>query len=70
MQTLFEKLAKCQTSGEVERMLAGTGFGEQIYIAICERLPWGVRGPKAVFQPEIKLAIRGGIDAAIKAGKD
>ena len=34
---------------------------------ICKRLPWGVRKPQGAFKTEIELAIRDGIEAALKA---
>ena len=69
MKTLFEKLALCQTPGEVERMLAGNGFGDKIFDEIIERMPW-VRIEAPTFRTEIEIALSDGIDAALKAGKD
>ena len=70
MQTLFEKLAKCQTPGEVERMLAGNGLQKKIFNEILNRLPLVHYTDPAQLYPKIRDAISNGIEAAIKAGKE
>ena len=40
---------------------------EKAFDEIYKRMPWGVRKPQGAFKTEIELAIRGGIEAALKA---
>ena len=70
MKTLFEKLALCQTPGEVERMLAGNGLDTRIFDEIHKRLPMVHSTDPAQLYPKIRAAISNGIEAAVKAGKE